>query len=42
MKEGNKTEDGVKENGKERKGRGGKKKRKRDKRYLRTDFRRQV
>lgn len=41
MKEGNKTEDGVKENGKERKG-GGKKKRKRDKRYLRTDFRRQV
>lgn len=39
MKEGNKTEDGVKENGKERKG---KKKRKRDKRYLRTDFRRQV
>lgn len=40
MKEGNKTEDGVKENGKERKG--GKKKRKRDKRYLRTDFRRQV
>lgn len=40
MKEGNKTEDGVKENGKERKGE--KKKRKRDKRYLRTDFRRQV